>query len=93
MYISEIINLSIRYIKLKKISNIRFSPLQSIVIPTAACMGSLCILKVISVDNTITQILVFAGVYLTFLSLTKAIFGNKTKIRDIFSNFAYNIKV
>ncbi len=93
MYISEIINLSISYIKLKKITNIRFSPLQSIVIPTSACMGSLCILKVISVDNTITQILVFAGVYLTFLSLTKAIFGNKTKIRDIFSNFAYNIKV
>lgn len=64
MYLSEIINLLFSFIKLRKVSSVKFPVLKGIVIPLVSASLSLLILKLVSLNFVLVEMFVMIIIYL-----------------------------
>lgn len=69
LYISELLNLSLSYWKLKKITALRFPLAKAVMIPLFAIWCSLGAVNLTGVSHIAAQILIFAASYISITSL------------------------
>lgn len=69
LYISELLNLSLSYWKLKKITALRFPLAKAVIIPSFAIWCSLGAVNLTGVSHIAAQILIFAASYISITSL------------------------
>lgn len=69
LYVSELLNLSLSYWRLKKITALRFPLAKAVIIPLFAIWCSLGAVNLTGVSHIVAQILIFAASYISITSL------------------------